>query len=494
MKKIYFKKFITIAIALLLTISMVACGKSTKNESEEASSNRDKLIVGLSADYAPYEFHAMIDGKDTVVGFDVDLAKEIAKDMNCDLVIKEMEFNNLITALKAGQIDLIISGMNPTEERKKEIDFSDIYYQSQHSVLVRADEKDKYKNLSDLDGKKIGVQLGTTQQDFVEENIKYSDLQILSKVPKLVLELKTEKIDALVTEAPVVSSAIKNNPELVLSDIKIETDDTGNAVGIRKGNDELREKVNSTIKRLKESGEMDDFIVKANELSAENQDQSFLTKYSSVFLSGLKITLEISLITVFLGTILGAILFFMKSSQLSIFGIKPLKWIANIYIEIIRGTPMLLQIMLVYSGSKMVLGLDITAFLSAVIAISLNSAAYVSEIVRAGIEAVDKGQMEAARSLGMSKALAMKEIIIPQAVKNILPAIGNEFVAVIKESSMASVIGVGELMFAANIVTGATFMSIEPLAVSAVLYFILTFSLGRLMGYFERRMKASDSR
>ena len=132
MKKIYFKKFITIAIALLLTISMVACGKSTKNESEEASSNKDKLIVGLSADYAPYEFHAMIDGKDTVVGFDVDLAKEIAKDMNCDLVIKEMEFNNLITALKAGQIDLIISGMNPTEERKKETDFSDIYYQSKH--------------------------------------------------------------------------------------------------------------------------------------------------------------------------------------------------------------------------------------------------------------------------------------------------------------------------------------------------------------------------
>lgn len=191
---------------------------------------------------------------------------------------------------------------------------------------------------------------------------------------------------------------------------------------LEKAMNELREKVNSTIKRLKESGEMDDFIVKANELSAENQDQSFLTKYSSVFLSGLKITLEISLITVFLGTILGAILFFMKSSQLSIFGIKPLKWIANIYIEIIRGTPMLLQIMLVYSGSKMVLGLDITAFLSAVIAISLNSAAYVSEIVRAGIEAVDKGQMEAARSLGMSKALAMKEIIIPQAVKNILSA------------------------------------------------------------------------
>ena len=131
---------------------------------------------------------------------------------------------------------------------------------------------------------------------------------------------------------------------------------------------------------------------------------------------------------------------------------------------------------------------------SCIIAISLNSAAYVSEIIRAGIDAVDKGQYEAARSLGMSKFMAMKLIIMPQAITNILPAIGNEFVTVIKESSMASVIGVGEIMYSARVITGVTFRSFEPLIVAAVFYFVITFTLGRLMNYVERRMKAGDQR
>ena len=220
----------------------------------------------------------------------------------------------------------------------------------------------------------------------------------------------------------------------------------------------------------------------------------FLENWLGTFFNGAKVTLGISLITVCVGTLLGSILFFMKSSNLGIGKIKPLKIIASIYIELVRGTPMLLQILMVYSGSKMLFGLNISAFSAAIIAIGLNSGAYVSEIVRAGIEAVDKGQMEAARSLGMTKTMAMRLIIIPQAIRNILPAIGNEFVAVIKESSMASVIGVGELMFSAKIVQGATYLNLEPLMISAVFYFVLTFSLGRLMSYFERRLKVSDSR
>jgi len=221
---------------------------------------------------------------------------------------------------------------------------------------------------------------------------------------------------------------------------------------------------------------------------------SFLSDYLPKFLEGVGVTLGISLVTVFLGTLLGSLLFFMKSSDVSILKIKPFKIIATVYIEVIRGTPMLLQILMVYSGTKLIFGIDVTAFSSAIIAIALNSSAYVSEIIRAGIEGIDVGQSEAARSLGMSKAMTMRLIIIPQAVRNILPAIGNEFVAVIKESSMASVLGVGELMFSAKIVQGATYLSLEPLMVAAVFYFILTFSLGRLMGYLERRMKASDSR
>lgn len=220
----------------------------------------------------------------------------------------------------------------------------------------------------------------------------------------------------------------------------------------------------------------------------------FLDKYIGKFFQGASITIGISLITVILGTLLGSILFFMKSANINIKSFKPLKIISSAYVEIIRGTPMLLQIMMVYSGTKLIFDIDITAFSAAIIAISLNSAAYVSEIVRAGIEGVDIGQMEAARSLGMTKGMAMKLIIIPQAVRNILPAIGNEFVAVIKDSSMASVIGVGELMFSTKIVQGATYLSLEPLMIAAVFYFAVTFSVGRLMGYIERRLKQSDIR
>lgn len=225
-----------------------------------------------------------------------------------------------------------------------------------------------------------------------------------------------------------------------------------------------------------------------------NFDFSFVPNYLPYYFEGVKYTLLISLITVFFGALFGSLLFFMKTSNFHIWKIKPLKIIAVVYIEIIRGTPMLLQILIMYAGSKMFFGIDLSPFTSAVIAIALNSAAYVSEIIRAGIEAVDKGQMEAARSLGMTEAKGMIYIVIPQAIKNILPAIGNEFVAVIKESSMASTIGVAEIMYAVNVVKGATWKSFEPLIVAAVCYFTITFTLGRLLGILERRLKASDSR
>ena len=225
-----------------------------------------------------------------------------------------------------------------------------------------------------------------------------------------------------------------------------------------------------------------------------NFDFSFVQNYLPYYFEGVKYTLLISLITVFFGALFGSLLFFMKTSNFHIWKIKPLKIIAVVYIEIIRGTPMLLQILIMYAGSKMFFGIDLSPFTSAVIAIALNSAAYVSEIVRAGIEAVDKGQMEAARSLGMKKSTAMMLIVIPQAVKNILPAIGNEFVAIIKESSMASIIGVNELMFAGKVVVGSTYLGLEPYIVAAVFYFIMTFTLGRIISLIERRMKKSDSR
>ncbi|MEG2017890.1 MAG: amino acid ABC transporter permease [Clostridium sp.] len=224
-----------------------------------------------------------------------------------------------------------------------------------------------------------------------------------------------------------------------------------------------------------------------------NLSFKFIEKYYPVFLEGIQFTLLVSLLAVVFGVIFGTILCFMKRSKLRVLRIPIPKIIASIYIEFVRGTPLLLQIFIVYFGST-TFGFKFSPITACVIALSLNSGAYVAEIIRSGIDAVDKGQLEAARSLGMTQGKAMQYIILPQAIKNILPAIGNEFVTIIKESSMASAIGVAEITYAGKLVTGVTYRSFEPLIVAAVCYFTLTFTLGRLMAYVERRFKASDLR
>ncbi|MEQ8196733.1 MAG: amino acid ABC transporter permease [Clostridiaceae bacterium] len=215
----------------------------------------------------------------------------------------------------------------------------------------------------------------------------------------------------------------------------------------------------------------------------------FLSKYSNYFVTGTKITIILALFAVVFGTILGLFLSLMKLSN-----VKVLKAFSIAYIEFVRGTPLLIQIWIIYIGLPMIIGRDLPDIVTGIIALSLNSGAYVAEIIRAGIQAVDKGQMEAARSLGMKLSLSMKEIIIPQAFKNILPALGNEFISIIKESSMVSVIGVAELMYNSGTVRAASFLGLEPLIVAAGIYFVITFILTRVMGILERRLKASDIR
>lgn len=216
---------------------------------------------------------------------------------------------------------------------------------------------------------------------------------------------------------------------------------------------------------------------------------TFLEKYYAFFLNGAKITIVLAFFAVLFGTIMGLGLTLLRKSRFKI-----LRAIGTAYVEFVRGTPLLVQIYIIYIGLPKLIGIDLPDMTTGAIALALNSSAYVSEIIRAGIDAVDKGQMEAARSLGMNQKTAMINIIIPQAFKNILPALGNEFISVIKESSMVSVIGVAELMYNANTVKGNTALGLEPVIVAAVLYFIITFTLSRVLGYVERRMKVSDIR
>ncbi len=216
---------------------------------------------------------------------------------------------------------------------------------------------------------------------------------------------------------------------------------------------------------------------------------AILLKYWDKFLiEGVKYTLLISAITVFFGAILAAALALMKMSK-----ILPLRWLSAIYVEVVRGTPMLLQLYFFYFGLPMLIpALNKQKLLCICIALICNSAAYVSEVIRSGIQAVDPGQTEAALSLGFNKKQTMWYIVLPQAVKNILPALGNEFIMIVKDTSLASTFFVGELMTQYLLVKGTTMLPIEPLVIVGVVYFILTFVLSKVFGKLERRMSRGD--
>ncbi len=216
--------------------------------------------------------------------------------------------------------------------------------------------------------------------------------------------------------------------------------------------------------------------------------------YYEYFLVGTRTTILISLITVFFGFVLGCVIALMRLSNNLI-----LNKFAGAYIKILRGTPMLVQLWIVYYQldfipfpDMTVWGVDLERALPCAIALSLNSSAYVAEIIRAGIEAVDPGQNEAARSIGMTKVQSMTHIIMPQAIKNILPAIGNEFITMIKETSIIQYLGVSDLMYNNGIVATATYDPLPCYYISAIIYLILNLVMGKGVNILERRLKRSD--
>ena len=205
-------------------------------------------------------------------------------------------------------------------------------------------------------------------------------------------------------------------------------------------------------------------------------DFSFFSKYSSLFIEGTSVTVIISLVALVFGCIMGMLICLMKLSTF-----KVLRAIATTYIEILRGTPLFVQIYIIYFGFPQI-GIDFPS----IFGIS-------SEILRSGIQSVDNGQMEASRSLGLGYASTMRHVIIPQAIKNILPSLANEFITLVKESAIISVIGVREIMFTASIVKNKTFKPLEPLIVAAIIYFVLTFTLSKLVGKFEKKLAKANA-
>lgn len=224
-----------------------------------------------------------------------------------------------------------------------------------------------------------------------------------------------------------------------------------------------------------------------------NFDFLFETKYISILLSGLLTTVILSLIAVLIGSILGIIPAFMRLSKNKI-----VKFIGQAYVEIIRGTPLLVQVLIIYTlvniPITIIFGIDLSSFVPGMIALIINASAYIAELIRGGIQSVDKGQTEASLSLGMTKTQTMIHVVMPQALKNIIPSLGNEFASLIKETSIFMYLGVAELMYSANIIKGQTYEVLSVYVITAILYFALTFGTARLMGLIEKKMRKHDER
>lgn len=268
-------KTIAVAALAVMALTFAGCAKKAPETKLEAIKKAGKIILGTSADYPPYEFHGQIDGKDAIMGFDIEIAKEVAKDLGVELEIKDMAFDGLLAALKSGNIDIIISGMTPTEERRQNVDFSDIYYYVEHGVVIRKADEAKYgADVATLKDALIGAQLSTIQVKIAKTNIKgvaadqleapNAQIKEVASLSDLILELKNSKIEGLVAELPVAKAYIAANPDLMLASYTFKDDDGGNAIAVNKGEATLLAEVNKTLNRLIADGSVDRFIAEAN--------------------------------------------------------------------------------------------------------------------------------------------------------------------------------------------------------------------------------------
>jgi len=490
MPKLVLKTFSAAIIAALLIVAVAGGLLPSQAFGAAANDAKGTLVMGTSADYPPFE---SVDAKNggQYVGLDIDIAKYITEQLGYKLEIINMDFNGLIAALQTGRVDFVMSGMSATDERRESVDFSMIYYSARNSIISTKDNA--YDSIEQLNGKTIGVQLGSTQ-DYFAETIPGASLKKLNKIPDLVQELKTGRVDALIVEDAVAIDYVNANSDLTVEFLPAEADENGYAIAFPKGSAIVND-FNGIITEMKESGKLDSLIntwfpmQKETEGSALglNLDFSILKDYIPYILRGIYVTLLFTIVSALFGFIWGTVLSFFKLSR-----IKPLQWFATVYTSIFRGTPLLLQLLLIYYATPQLINYDISPLMAAGLAFGLNSAAYLSETIRGGILAVDKGQQEAAMALGIPYRTMMIKIILPQALRSILPALVNECVALLKESSLVSVIGVQDLMRRASVVQSLEFRAFEALLFAGAIYYVLVLILTSLARLLERRMRRSD--
>ncbi|GGE36658.1 transporter substrate-binding domain-containing protein [Streptococcus himalayensis] len=262
-----FKNWIALIATGLVALCLTACG-SAKSSGIDVIKSKGKLVVATSPDYAPFEFQTLVNGKNEVVGADMDLAKAIADELGVELEISTMSFDNVLTSLQAGKADLAISGLAVTEEREAVFDFSESYYETKISLLVRKEDVNKYANLESFEGVDVAAQKGSIPETMVKEQLPKAHLISLTNMGEAINELQTGKVDAVNLDEPVALSYAAQNKDLAIAKVALKaTGGDANAVAMQKGNKELKEVVDKVVKKVKEDGTYKTYLEKASALS-----------------------------------------------------------------------------------------------------------------------------------------------------------------------------------------------------------------------------------
>lgn len=262
------KKIFLGAVSLLAVFSLAACGSSSKKDSQAAIKEKGKLVVAVSPDYAPFEFKALVNGKDTIVGADIELAKAIAKELNVKLELSSMSFDNVLSSLQTGKADMAISGLSYTKARAKVYDFSKPYYETENALLVKVSDVNTYTSVASLSGKKVAVQKGTIEEGLSKDQLTKSNIISLTAMGEAINELKSGQVQAVDLEKPVAEGYLTQNSDLALASFALKTGDgDAKAVAMPKNSGELKKTVDKVIKKLEKEGKYKDYISDAAKLT-----------------------------------------------------------------------------------------------------------------------------------------------------------------------------------------------------------------------------------
>ncbi len=438
--------------------------------------------IATDTTFAPFEFR---DGSGELVGIDMDLLRAIAVDQGFEVDIKSLGFDAALQALQSNQVAGVIAGMSITDERKQIFDFSAPYFDSGVQMAV-ATNNGEITSYADLKGKTVTAKRGSEGESFANSiKTEYNfTVKALADSATMYDDVKAGNSVAVFDDYPVLAYGVSQN-----NGLKIVTDkEQGSSYGfaVNKGqNPELLAAFDAGLSNLKANGEYDKILDKYLAKSEVAEQVSFLQLVKDSFpalMKGLWLTMVATVLSLAIALVLGILFGFFKVAESRI-----LRGIATTYVSIFRGTPLLVQAFFFYFGLPQMTGQPIDVLSAGVLTLSLNAGAYMTEIVRGGIQSVDPGQLEASRSLGLGYVTSMRRVVVPQAVKIMTPSFINQFVITLKDTSLLAVIGFAELTYQGQQIYASNFRTGETLLIVAALYFIVISILTQLSNALDRK-------